>query len=259
MQQTVIDCHIHPAFDEATDSNWFGSAGSLQKQKETLQRAGVTRACGGLIRRLNEPTFDDIRQLNDQALKVRDQLPDFYIPGIQVHPHFPEESCREIERCCAGEGVRWIGELVGYMMNYREEFSSERALTIMKVAESHRVPVNLHCNNLQILSDLCRAAPDLPVVLAHPSQKSSEIHERLACIKDHKNLFLDIAGSGVMRLGLLRHAIDTIGKDKILLGSDFPISNPVHYVQTVLFEDLTEDERRAVFCENFCRITNMSL
>ena len=255
MEYTIIDCHWHPGFDAATDLNWFGSSGSVQNQIDALKRVGITRACGSVIRRLSEPSFDEVRRLNDCALETRDQFPDFYIPGIHVHPHFPEESCAEIERCCGGEGVRWIGELVGYVMGYGNEYSSQRALTIMKAAEAHHVPVNLHCHDLDVLDQLCRAVPDLPIVLAHPSQDSGEIENRLACIKAHENLYLDIAGSGIARLGILRLAVDTIGVDKILFGTDYPINNPAVYVHGLLFENLTEPERTAIFSENFRRLT----
>ena len=79
-------------------------------------------------------SFIQIKELNDAALKLRDEFPDFYIPGMQVHPAFPDESCNEIDRCCGQEGVRWVGELVGYMMGYADEFASERALMIMNKA-----------------------------------------------------------------------------------------------------------------------------
>ncbi len=258
MAYTIIDSHWHPVVDADTECNWFGSSGTLRDQMDALKRAGIAKACGSIIRELSEPSFDDVRRMNEQAFRVRDQLPDFYVPGIQVHPHFPEESCREVERCCGREGVRWIGELVGYVMGYGEEYSSERALTIMRVAEEHRAPVNLHCADLDVLRDVCRAVPGLPIVLAHPSQENAALHERLACVKAHDNLYLDISGSGIARLGMLRKAIDTVGADKILFGTDYPINNPAIYVHGMLFEDLTEAERTAIFSENFLRLTGQA-
>lgn len=251
----IIDCHWHPAADEETDCNWFGSSGTLQEQMDALKRVGISRACGAPVRSLPRPSFDRIRELNELAFRVRDQLPDFYVPAIQVHPRFPEESCREIERCCGSEGVRWIGELVGYMMGYGDDYAGGGALEIMRAAEEYRVPVNLHCSDLGVLRKLCRAVPDLPVVLAHPTQEKATLGGRLECVKAHDNLYLDIAGSGIARLGMLRQAIDTVGRDKILFGTDYPINNPAIYVHGVLFEDLTDAERRAVFSGNFERLT----
>jgi predicted TIM-barrel fold metal-dependent hydrolase len=255
MDYAIVDCHYHPAVDEETDCNWFGPSGTLRDQMEALKRVGITRACGAPIRSLPEPSFDEIRGLNERAFRVRDRLPDFYVPAIQVHPFFPEESCREVERCCGREGVRWIGELVGYEMGYGDDYGSQGALTIMRAAEEYRVPVNLHCGDLEVLERVCRTVPGLPIVLAHPSQEKETLRSRLACVGACDNLYLDISGSGISRCGMLRKAIDTVGKDKILFGTDYPINNPAVYVHGVLFEDLTEAERGAIFSGNFERLT----
>ena len=95
MNYEIIDCHIHPAVDEGTDTSWFYPSGSIQQQIDTLKRAGISQACGAPIKGCDPESFDDIKSLNDKALALRDQFPDFYIPGIQVHPRFPDESCQE--------------------------------------------------------------------------------------------------------------------------------------------------------------------
>ena len=87
----------------------------MTAQVAALRRAGIARACGAPIRIKTPATFAEVRALNDQALAVRDRFPDFYTPGVHIHPLFLQESCAEIARCCGQEGVRWIGELVGYL------------------------------------------------------------------------------------------------------------------------------------------------
>ena len=250
----IIDAHIHPAVDSDSDFNWFKPTGSLQDQVEALKRAGINQACGSPIKRTAPGSFDEIREINDLALKFRDQFPDFYIPGISISPKFVDESCKEIERCCGSEGVRWIGELVGYWSGYQNEFSSDRAITIMKKAAEYKAVVNIHCDDLEIVSALCEAVPDLNVILAHPTGAKRKFLERIAVVAKYPNLYLDISGSGIDRLGLIKNAIETAGKEKILFGSDYPVNNPAVYVYGVLFEELTEEERKAVFSENFLRL-----
>ncbi|MCX7704790.1 MAG: hypothetical protein N2115_00845, partial [bacterium] len=101
----IIDCHIHPAIDRQTDFGWYQCSGSIKKQFEDLKRAGISKACGAPVVR-NPASFNVIRKLNDTALSIRDRYPDFYIPGIQIHPFYPDESCKEVERCCSQHGVR---------------------------------------------------------------------------------------------------------------------------------------------------------
>ncbi len=246
----IIDCHFHPVLDIDDECNWFHSSGDIINQIDTLRRAGISHACGSPIRLHKPDSFDQIQTLNDKALRLRDLFSEFYIPGIHIHPHFPEESCMEIERCCLGEGVRWIGELVGYIMGYKNYYATKNALCIMREAAKHKVVVNIHCNNLNVVGKLCREAPNLKIVLAHLGKSKEEILNRLETVRCFPNLYLDISGSGIDRYGVLRKAVDVVGKNKIIFGTDYPINNPDIYVKAVHFEPLSEDERSAIFKDN---------
>ena len=254
MTHLIIDCHFHPAIDEETDTSWFYPAGSIQSQIDALQRAGISQACGAPVKSYTPGPFSEIRLLNDKALALRDEFPDFYIPGIQVHPHFPDESCQEIERCCGGEGVRWIGELVGYMMGFGTEYATERALKIMRTAREYDAVVNIHCNDMSVIDRLCDSVPDLKIVLAHPGGGKQEFLSRLEKVAEYPNLHFDISGSGIDRYQILRKAVDVAGKEKLLFGTDYPINNPSVYVHGTLFESLYEEEYAAIFSGNFLRL-----
>jgi len=249
----IIDCHIHPSLDEATILGRYYPTCDMQRQIDTLRRAGISRACGSPIRYFQPASFDGIKALNDKALALRDRFPGFYIPGIQVHPHFPDESCREIERCCGREGVRWIGELVGSPTGYGEEFATDTALVIMRTAVKHNATVNFHCHDLDVVDRLCKAVPDLNLVLAHP-EEGDDFLNRLAKVAAFPNLHLDISGTGIDRYGSLRKAVEIVGKEKILFGSDYPVNNPAVYVQGALFEALTAEQYAAIFENNFLRL-----
>lgn len=249
----IIDCHWHPAPDAATWTNWFLPYRDMREQIAELQRAGISRACGSPIRRIDGASFSDIRRLNDQALALRDRFPDFYVPGIQVHPHFPDESCAEVDRCAAA-GVRWVGELVGYMMGFAEEFDTAGAFQVFAVVAKRGMAVNIHCSALGAVERLCRTLPGLKVVLAHPHGDRKSFNERIALVAALPNLHLDISGTGIDRFGILRHAIDTAGPAKVLFGTDCPINNPAVYVSGAAFEPLSEAERDALLSGNFRRL-----
>lgn len=257
MAHQIIDCHFHPALDEETDTNWFYPSGNMQHQIDTLRRAGISQACGAPVRAFTPISFDEIRLLNDKALSLRDDFPEFYIPGIQIHPHFPDESCKEIERCCEGEGVRWVGELVGYMMGYGVEFSTNAALEIMNAIKEYEAVVNIHCHDLDVIDKLSESVPDLNIILAHPGDGKQVFLDRLEKIAKHPNLYLDTSGSGIDRYQILRKVIDVAGRGKLLFGTDYPINNPSVYVHSALLEPLSEEEYAAIFRDNFLRLTQL--
>ncbi|MBL8024996.1 MAG: amidohydrolase [Fibrobacteres bacterium] len=250
----IIDCHFHPAFDSETDINWFASTGSIEHQINILRKAGISQACGAPVKNMNPISFKEISKLNEFSLALRDSHPDFYIPAIQIHPRFPDESCREIERYCGSHEVRWIGELVGYMMGYGAEYATNDALTIFRTALKYNAVVNFHCNELDIIEKLSKAIPDLKLVLAHPGAGKDDFLARIALVAKYPNLHLDISGSGIDRLGMVRKAIDVAGMNKIIFGTDYPVNNPAVYTHGTLLEDLTHEERTAVFSTNFLHL-----
>ena len=253
----IIDCHIHPAADAETDSSWDRRGGDMAAQIAALRRAGIARACGAPIRSMQPASFAEVHALNDQALALRDRFPDFYIPGIHIHPHFPEESCAEIARCCGQEGVRWIGELVGYIIGFANDYATQDALMIFHEVGKYKAVVNFHCDDLDVIERLCRNVPEVNFVLAHPSANRGEFLKRVGLVAQFSNLHLDISGSGIDRLGVLRKAIDLAGKEKILFGTDFPINNPAVYVHGALYEQLRDEEYAALFNGNFRRLCRM--
>ena len=253
----IIDCHIHPVVDPATNTFWMPQKDDLQTQFEALQRAGITRACGTPIRPMQPSQFAEVRALNDQALALRDRFPKLYIPGIHIHPHFPQESCAEVARCCGREGVRWIGELVGYILGFGNEYATPEALLIFHEAGKHKAAVNFHCDDPEVIQRLCLEVPEVNFVLAHPGSGRDDIQKRVSLTSRFPNLHLDISGSGIDRLGILRKAIDLAGREKLLFGSDFPINNPAVYVHGALFEQLSREEYTALFSGNFKRLCGM--
>ena len=251
----VIDCHIHPG-DNDTAVNWYGIATDIPSQVEILKKAGISKACGSVIKTIDGTSFDDIIALNDIALRMRDNYPEFYIPGVSIHPHFVKESCKEIDRCCGENGVRWVGELVGYFMKYNDEYATESALEIMSHIATYNAVVNVHCSDIEVIEKLCTAVPNINIVLAHPGGSRDDVVSRIDIVSKHKNLFLDISGSGIERFGTIRKLVDTAGANKILFGSDFPINNPAGALHSLLLEPLTEQEHKLILKDNFLRLTS---
>ncbi|MFH1708962.1 MAG: amidohydrolase family protein [Planctomycetota bacterium] len=253
----IIDCHIHPPADASSDLSWYFPVPSPEAFVAKMRECGISRACGSVIARVEITSFEPVAALNRTALAFKEAFPDFYLPAIHIDPRYPEESCREIE-ACHRKGVRWIGELVGYMMGYNEDYYPKGSAPVYDLAQSLGLPVNFHSSDLPNVDRICKAFPQLNFVLAHPHDRKQEAVERLKLVAAHKNLHLDLSGSGVMRWGLIRHAIDTCGAEKILLGTDAPICNPAMYVQCVLAEPLSDAERTAVLGGNFKRLTGFA-
>jgi len=254
----IIDCHIHPPVSDAADLTWFYPVESLDAFVADMRGMGIDRACGSVIARGEIDSFAPVAAMNKTALELQDRFPDFYIPAMHIDPRYPDESCAELELYVKEKGVRWVGELVGYMMGYQGDYLPPGCEPIYELATELGVCIDFHCGDLEMIDRMCTAFPKLNFALAHPEASQGPFKARLELVTRHPNLHLDLSGSGVMRWDLIRYAVEKAGAEKLLFGSDFPICNPAMYIHCVMTEHISDKEREAIFSGNFKRLIGMS-
>ena len=255
----IIDAHVHPfstcGFRDTAD---FGGATPEDNFVLTLKGAGITRAAGSVIDRIpaEEFTWEKVHGFNVKALEGRDRYDGFLIPGICVHPWFVKESLEEIDYMYHKENVRFIGELVAYMMHYTD-YACPEMNPVWDLADQLGMVVNLHLHNLDEARNILKNFPNLKLVIAHPTADPNEYEARMRLVAQYPNAALDFSGSGPNSWGMLRRGIKWAGKEKLLFGTDFPIRNPGMYVAGVLYERLSDEENAAIFAGNFKRLMGM--
>ena len=252
----IIDAHAHPFISDIDNTGYrYGGPKTPEDFIDGLKRAGISKACGTVISATDGKDFNDMKRLNDDALRLSEMYPDFFIPGIHVHPYHVEASCKEIESKHA-LGVRWVGELVPYMTGH-DLYALRDAFPIYDLLQEKGMPINIHPTTDADLDDLMRNFPRLPIIVAHPNEKP-EFERHLDRMRSHENAYLDISGTGLFRNNLLRYGIDRVGKERFLFGTDYPICNPAMQVHGVLYEMLTDAEYEAVFSKNFLALIGNS-
>ena len=253
MKRRIIDFHTHPFLSEPNNLCRYKNVGDLQTAQAKFQDAGVENICGSVIRSIAEPTWADMRALNDEALKIRDKFPNFYIPGFHIHPKFVDESIQEIARM-VGEGVKFVGELVPYF--YKWSYNDDGYKEILQAIASYNLPVSFHTNpnEFDAIEKLVAAFPSITFIAAHPGEYPTYA-QHIQLLKKYDNYYLDLSGSGIFRFGMLRYGIDQVGAHKFLYGTDYPICNPFMYVGAIEQDyTLTEEEKSAIFFDNAKRI-----
>ena len=233
---------------------------TAENTERDLRAMGVVRIMGSTVKgRTPTPDMAHIREINDEALRLREFYRGFYIPGFHVHPAFVRESIDEIRRM-KREGVFLVGELVPYMHGWREGFSSEPFDEILSEIEACGMTVSFHTptayNEKQVedMDLMVERHPRIRFVGAHIcAQEVLETH--IARLKKYPNYAVDLSGGGIYRHGVLRRVIDECGVDRVLFGSDYPVCNPAAYIGGVALDFLiTEEEREAVFYGNAVRM-----
>ena len=247
----IIDAHMHPYL--AADRDFAFDVPRTYEDFFAVQaRAGIQLSCGSFneFGAGNDP--EKLRKCNNRVLEVYEKYPEKFYPGVNISPLLPELSCAMIEEFHS-RGFRWIGELAWYVMGY-EKYAIPGMKEILDLAAQLDMTVCLHPSTYEDIDELLGSFPRTRIVIAHPEGPWS-ITKMYELARKHENMRLDLSGSGLFRMGMLRRGIDMMGADRILFGTDYPICNPGMNVAGVLFEDLTDRERKLILRENFLELT----
>lgn len=253
----IIDFHTHPFFDAGEYFCIYKESipADVNTILSDMSNAGISRFCGSVIRKIREGEgFEVLKELNREALKLRDVYGERYIPGIHVHPDYVEESLKEIEYA-AENGVKLVGELVPYMHGW-SDYSCGGLSDILDVAEKHGMTVSLHVGNHEQMVAMARAHRNVNFVVAHPGEKD-RVLKHIEAMQSCENMYLDISGTGLHRYGILRFLCDKVGAERILFGTDYPIGNLASYVYAMMGERLTDGERELIFSGNAKRLLGL--
>lgn len=259
MNFEIIDFHTHPFIEEKNDicAHKEYCERGVQNTFDIMKELGVSKICGSVIEvGNNEDIWAKVKANNDIALKLKEIYKDFYIPGFHIHPDFVEESLKEIERMDK-EGIKLIGELVPYIDAWKQEYDSKDFSVLLNEAGKRNMIVSFHPMSDDAMDEMVKKHKDIIFVAAHPGEYEPFMRH-VERMKYSENYYLDVSGYGIFRYGMLRHAIDAFGADRILFGSDYPTCNPGMYIGGVLFDNLlTDTEKEKIFSLNAKRLLNI--
>jgi len=206
---------------------------------------------------------------NDYIMDVVARYPD-RIKGLCCLDTCSETAAGEVMRCIAG-GLSGVGELAFYETGIVCEARDSLA-PIMAICEEKNLPVMIHtnepvghmypgksANTLAQIYDIIKRFPDNKIVLAHwgggvffYGLLKKEVKEAL------KNVWLDTAASPFLyEPAIYRHAIDIVGVEKILFGTDFPLIKPSRYFKEFEAAALTQAEIDAISGNNARKLIAM--
>lgn len=207
---------------------------------------------------------------NDYIMEAVGRYPDRLIGFGCFSPTAPGVD-REAERCLAA-GLKGIGELAVYGGGLTEAVSS--ALSgVMEICLNHDAPLMMHVNEpvghiypgkapmtLAEVYRFVQAYPRNRIVLAHwgggiffYALMKREVRAQLA------HVWFDTAASPYLyETGVYRIAVEILGYERILLGSDYPLLKPERYLSEMRSAGLPEEAVRRITCENARELLRMT-
>jgi predicted TIM-barrel fold metal-dependent hydrolase len=219
----IIDCHTHfPAIDSVYREEDVARCLTL------ADRAGIDHLIylfntvdkGGV-----DPTLQDIRRHNDLGIELTMRHPDRISAFCYLNPSHDVAFLEEELHRCLVEGV-----CVGIKLWISVHADDFRLDPIMEKASELGVPVLHHAwykatelvfneSTPAEIAILARRHPDVTIIMAHLAGGGVR---GVLDVRDCPNVLIDTSGAQPMS-GLVTYAVEQVGADRVVFGSDWPI------------------------------------
>ena len=243
----LIDSHVHIG-----TGNFF----HVQADGDALVR--LADACGFdriLVTELNA-LFYDMSEGNDALARELRKHPDRLIGYVSVPtPRLGRCAVEEVRRCHEKYGMR------GLKIYSHPEASIAEPGTypLLEAAAEYGMPILAHTTPAEC-DHLMEYVPQCRLLMAHMGGHPyafGDWHKAVAVAKKHPNLLLDTASSQIDN-GMLEYAVDEIGPERIIFGTDMPLLDPWTQLARVQGADLDDAARAMILGGNMARILGLS-
>jgi predicted TIM-barrel fold metal-dependent hydrolase len=253
----VIDIHTHPIF-ESNDSRDY-----VDRIVAFGRRFGYERmvALGDVLRYGNHPTEQQIRTINDWTMRVIDWYPDVFIGFCYLNPLLGAAAVRrEMKRCIQEHGFR------GVKLEICNNATHPAMAPVMEEAIQLNVPVLQHSADMTKLkarefhsdpadtAELGRRYPDARIIMAHLT--ACDVRGVLE-IADVPNVCVDTSAY-LPFSGLVELAVEKLGADRVVYGSDLPIRDLPSTMGRILDASISETARESILYTNAAHLLGLN-
>jgi predicted TIM-barrel fold metal-dependent hydrolase len=221
-------------------------------------------------------TVDSLRQKkkisNEEIAELAHQHADVAIPFASVNPHRGADGVRLARKLIKDYGVK------GFKFHPSEQdfFPNDRlAYPLYEAIAEAKLPALFHTgqtgvgagtpggggirlkySNPMLLDDVAADFPDMPIVLAHPSFPWQE--EALSVATHKPQVYIDLSGwSPKYFPPILVQYANTLLKDKILFGSDYPVMTPERWLDDFSKLNIKPEVRPLILKQNAARLLKL--
>jgi hypothetical protein len=210
---------------------------------------------------------------NDEVLAAAAANPDALIPFASIDPHKGKLGVREAKRLIAEypalRGFKFHPNTQAFWPNDRAHYPLYEVIAQAgKIALFHTGQtgigagmrggggVRLKYSNPMAVDDVAADFPDLDIILAHPSFPWQE--EALAVATHKPNVYIDLSGwSPKYFPEILIRYVNTLLREKMLFGSDFPLLTPDRWLADFERLAIRDEVRPLVLKENAARLLKL--
>ncbi|MBX5459692.1 MAG: amidohydrolase [Steroidobacteraceae bacterium] len=220
-----------------------------------------------------ESAFGGARISNEEIAEIAAENNDVLIPFASIDPAKGKMGAREARRLIDEYGVRGFKfhpSLQGFYPNDRSAYVLYEVIAEAKLpALFHTgqtgvgarvrggMGVRLKYSNPMYLDDVAVDFPDMTIVLAHPSFPWQD--EALAVATHKPNVYIDLSGWSpkYFPANLVQYS-NTLLKDRVLFGSDYPALTPDRWIADFEALPIKPEVRPLIMKENAKRLLGLT-
>lgn len=206
---------------------------------------------------------------NDYIMNAVARYPDRLVGLCCFDPSYID-AVNEVHRCIDG-GLSGVGELAFYQSQL-DEVGLNQLAPIMEICRHQNLPVLIHTNEpvghvypgkapntLGQIYDMIKRFQGNKIILAHWGGGIFFFHLLKREVKDlFQNVAVDTAASPFLYdPAIYQHAIDILGPEKILFGSDFPLLSPSKYFEEMDKAGLSKNHIESICGLNAEKLLNL--
>jgi len=209
---------------------------------------------------------------NEEIAELAHKNSDVAIPFASVNPHRGAEGVAMAKRLIKDYGVRGFK----FHPSVQDFFPNDRmAYPLYEVIAEAKLPALFHTGQTGVgagtrggggirlkysnpihLDDVATDFPDMPIIAAHPSFPWQE--EALSVATHKPQVYIDLSGwSPKYFPPILVQYANTLLKDKILFGSDYPVLAPERWMEEFAKLPIKPEVRPLILKENAARLLNL--
>jgi uncharacterized protein len=261
MAGPIIDCHTHPLVHES--QRLLPADHPAGDYRARVEGLGIERAAALVM--APRGNLELTRTLNDAVLALAGEHDGFFFPVCSVHPADGDEAARELERVVAA-GARWLK-----LHSFTQEFdvAAPEVASLVRTAGDLGLTVLFDAASPTDVAQtgkfvqLALDVPDTRLILAHaygtdfPKLLTYEILARYEWWP--RKVWVDISATASLLAGgpfaeQFTWVLRTMGVDRVLFGSDYPVEDPGRAIEAVAALGFTAQEQRAILYDNAAQL-----
>ncbi len=279
----AIDVHVHAERNEGEEQDpvtgeilaaaaaYFGGSPPQPTAQEVADYYRERSMVAVVFNVDDEAGMGRRRLGNDEVLAAAEANPDVLIPFGSVDPHKGKLGVREAQELVARgvRGFKFHPNIQAFWPNDRAwyplyEVIAEAGLIALFHSGTTGIGagmpggggVKLKYSNPMLVDDVAADFPELDIILAHPSFPWQE--EALAVAVHKPNVYIDLSGwSPKYFPDILVRYTNTLLKEKMLFGSDYPLITPDRWLADFEKLEIRDEVRPLVLKENAARLLGL--